>query len=469
MIALVIGLLATGAMLKVYVDSSQLYRFNEGLARIQENGRFGLEFIRRDVRVAGFWGCYRDADLTNRISTGSTNYIDFDAGDITGTNGLEHNEPDSITFSGAGRNVGTLSSNMATPDSVLNVDSTGDFEIGDAVLISDCETADIFLVTGTAGTAPNLTLKHGTEDNTTDELSKAYTSGSRLYPARQITFCIVPGADPEQPSLRRLTNPSSGQTCTTHGDELVEGIENMQILMGEDTDADFEGAGGDGTANRYVRPETSNLHVDRIVSVRISLLTISPENNVTTAPVPYFLNEQEITPSDKYLRKVFTTTITLRNKNRKGTGVAKTPSGTLYGTLWGNLSAAERECGIDDESHAAHERGECQFPVCWSGKWDTGQWQVGWSGYQRKLSKHPSADDWSIDDGTVLSAPVAVSVVLPDDEFIRPGTRIRAERCSLGDENWCTRGCIGGNSGEGGADASGGPGTGNNCSNQICE
>ena len=39
MIALVIGLLATGAMLKVYVDSSRLYRFNEGLARIQENGR----------------------------------------------------------------------------------------------------------------------------------------------------------------------------------------------------------------------------------------------------------------------------------------------------------------------------------------------------------------------------------------------------------------------------------------------
>ena len=62
MIALVIGLLATGAMLKVYVDSSRLYRFNEGLARIQENGRFATEFIRRDARVAGFWGCNHEAD-----------------------------------------------------------------------------------------------------------------------------------------------------------------------------------------------------------------------------------------------------------------------------------------------------------------------------------------------------------------------------------------------------------------------
>ena len=101
MIALVIGLLATGAMLKVYVDSSRLYRFNEGLARIQENGRFATEFIRRDARMAGFWGCYRGADLTNRISPGSTGYISYESNDITGTNNDGLNSSDSITFSGA--------------------------------------------------------------------------------------------------------------------------------------------------------------------------------------------------------------------------------------------------------------------------------------------------------------------------------------------------------------------------------
>jgi type IV pilus assembly protein PilW len=307
MIALVIGLLATGAMLKVYVDSSRLYRFNEGLARIQENGRFATEFVRRDARMAGFWGCYHGASLTNH----ATDHPSYQPNDITGTNGLEHNEPDepdepdSITFSRAGRNVGTLSSNMATPNSALKVYSADDFETGDAVLISDCEMADIFLVTAVDGT------KH---EITTDELSKAYAAGSRLYRMQNVTFCIAPGANPAQPSLRRLVKLTNDQECPTDGDELVEGIENMQILMGEDTDADSEGAWGDGTANRYVHPETGDLDFDRIVSVRISLLTISPENNVTTAPVPYFFNEQEITPSDKYLRKVFTTTITLRNK-----------------------------------------------------------------------------------------------------------------------------------------------------------
>jgi len=321
MIALVIGLLATGAMLKVYVDSSRLYRFNEGLARVQENGRFATEFIRRDARMAGFWGCYRGADLTNRISPGSANYIAFEAGDVTGTNddSVDIGEfptiiTDSITFSGASGGGIAVSDNMDSASSAIPVSSLGNFQTGDTLLISDCETADIFQVTATGGSAPSLTLEHGTEGNTSVELSKAYTSGSRLYPVRQITFCIAPGADSEQPSLRRLTNPVSGQTCINDGDELVEGIEKMQVLFGEDTDANLDGTNGDGTANRYVSFGASTLDMDRVVSVRIFLLARSLNDNLTTESSPYFFVEQEPAPDDKRLRKVFTTTITLRNK-----------------------------------------------------------------------------------------------------------------------------------------------------------
>jgi len=324
MIALVIGLLATGAMLKVYIDSSQLYRFNESLARIQENGRFATEFIRREARMAGFWGCNQGATLTNLINIAATNHPRYDSSDITGTNGSESNEPnkpDSITFSGAGRNIGTLSNDMATPDSALNVDSTGDFKIGDAVLISDCETADIFQVTETTGTAPNLTLKHDTGDNTTAELSKAYTSGSQLYAVRQITFSIASGADPEQFSLRQLTCPALGD-CTGVGDELVEGIENMQILFGEDIDANDDGTDGDGTANRYLPPKDSALNMDRVVSVRIFLLATSLNDNITTESSPYFFHNQLHRPGDKRLRKEFTTTVALRNQNWMGTDSA---------------------------------------------------------------------------------------------------------------------------------------------------
>ena len=314
MIALVIGLLATGAMLKVYVDSSRLYRFNEGLARIQENGRFATEFIRRDARMAGFWGCYHEANLTNRIIPGGTGYISYDSSDITGTNNNGLNDADSITFSGAGNSVATVSSNMTSADSAIPISSTGNFELGEALLISDCETADIFQLTSIGGSSPSLTLEHGTEGNTSAELSKAYAAGSRLYRVQQTTFCIAEGADRAQPSLRQLVNPTSDQTCQDHGDELVEGIENMQVWFGEDTDADSEGAGGDATANRYVPPDTSDLDMNRVVSVRIFLLARSLNDNLTTELSPYYFVDQKIIPTDKRLRKVFATTITLRNK-----------------------------------------------------------------------------------------------------------------------------------------------------------
>ena len=314
MVALALGLLITVAMLKVYVDASRMYRFNEGLARVQENGRFALEFIRRDARVAGFWGCYSDAPLTNQISATSDAWLDVAAGHITGTNDDGLNSADSITFRSATGSGTLVNTTMTAISGDVSVDSVATITSGMPVLISDCNNGDIFQVTGISGTS--LAHAAGTNTNTSANLSKAYASGSRVYQAQQSTFCIAPGADPSQPSLRRLINPTSGQTCASNGDELIEGVENLQILYGEDTDADSEGANGDGTANRYVPIGTASLDIDRVVSVRLSLLARSLNNNLTTEPSPYTFNGTAVTPgaTDKYLRKVFTTTITLRNK-----------------------------------------------------------------------------------------------------------------------------------------------------------
>ena len=314
MIALAIGLLVTVAMLKVYVDASRMYRFNEGLARVQENGRFALEFIRRDARVAGFWGCYSDAALTNGVSATSDAYINVGAGHITGTSDDGLNSSDSITFRSATGSGALVTSGMSGSGGTITVDSASALATGTAALISDCENGDLFQITGISETA--LTHAAGTGANISPNLNKAYAAGARVYEARQATFCIGQGADAAQPALRRLVNPEPGQTCASNGDELLEGVENMQIVYGEDTDADGDGANGDGTANRYVAFGASGLDIDRIVSVRISVLVRSINNNLTTEPSPYTFNGITVTPesTDKYLRKVFTTTVTLRNK-----------------------------------------------------------------------------------------------------------------------------------------------------------
>ncbi len=94
---------------------------------------------------------------------------------------------------------------------------------------------------------------------------------------------------------------------------IAEGIENMQILYGQDSDSD-------GIANRYVN--ASNITVNasgipspRIVSVRIALLVSTVENSGATDTATYgLLNVPPLGPlNDNLLRKVFSRTIILRN------------------------------------------------------------------------------------------------------------------------------------------------------------
>lgn len=52
---------------------------------------------------------------------------------------------------------------------------------------------------------------------------------------------------------------------------------------------------------------------DNIFSVRISLLLRTAENNLIETPQSYTINGVTTTPTDRRLRRVFTTTIALRN------------------------------------------------------------------------------------------------------------------------------------------------------------
>ena len=45
MIALVLGAFLIGGVLQIFLSSKQTYRMQDNLSRIQENGRFAMEFI----------------------------------------------------------------------------------------------------------------------------------------------------------------------------------------------------------------------------------------------------------------------------------------------------------------------------------------------------------------------------------------------------------------------------------------
>ena len=93
---------------------------------------------------------------------------------------------------------------------------------------------------------------------------------------------------------------------------LVENVENMQILYGENTDGDSR------SANRYVNADIANMA--NVVSVRIALRFVSRDAVRQTADSKQYalLDATVFTPgaNDRHLRREITTTIFLRNSLR---------------------------------------------------------------------------------------------------------------------------------------------------------
>jgi len=43
-------------VIQIFLSAKQAYRLQENLSRLQENGRFAMDFITKDVRMAGYAG-----------------------------------------------------------------------------------------------------------------------------------------------------------------------------------------------------------------------------------------------------------------------------------------------------------------------------------------------------------------------------------------------------------------------------
>ena len=73
LVALTLSLLLMVGVLQTFLASKQTYSANTGLSRVQENGRFAMEFLASDIRNAGYKGeCI--AELNNLLNESGTNY-----------------------------------------------------------------------------------------------------------------------------------------------------------------------------------------------------------------------------------------------------------------------------------------------------------------------------------------------------------------------------------------------------------
>ena len=58
LIAMVLGLTLAAGVIQIYVGSTTTERDQEARLRMQENGRFALNFLANEMRMAGYLGCF---------------------------------------------------------------------------------------------------------------------------------------------------------------------------------------------------------------------------------------------------------------------------------------------------------------------------------------------------------------------------------------------------------------------------
>jgi len=213
-IAMAIGTIIILGITTVFSNSKKSSTVQNGLSRVQENGRYVIEFLTRDIRMAGF--------------PQGAGPLAFNQ--VTTTEGIA-NAPDQITL-------------QYNPPTAATADCTG-------VLV--------------------------------DPIVNKY-------------------------DIQLNANGNPGLFCNNV--ELIEGIDSIQILYGMDTNNI-----PDGVANSYIPANNIANRWARIVSVRLAILanSITQSSNVKTRNSYSLLGSNVAGFNDNKTRRVFNTTIMLRN------------------------------------------------------------------------------------------------------------------------------------------------------------
>lgn len=270
MVALVIGSVLIGGAVYVYLQSRTSYATNETAARLQETARYALSIVEPDVRMSNYWGLVKGASvITNQaLQTAASAGAPTSCGpnfardlqtNLEGTNNT-YGLACPVFSGGAVASADTLTVRRAA---VCDPDPNNDGNPAD----STCP----------ASQAGRLQIC------STRLAGRLYSDGSACFAplAGQINNLSVDAyyvaRDSDQrvglPSLRRFALTSTAGVPVFEPQEIIPGIEDMQIKFG------INPTGTVGVATRYVDPGAVPANA-QVVAVRIWLLVRADDAEV---------------------------------------------------------------------------------------------------------------------------------------------------------------------------------------------
>ena len=304
MVGLLISSILMGGVIKIMSSSKRTYALQNEMAELQDNARFVMEELTRELRMGGFFGCSQtppagilnpfQGSLDNqRIVDEEGNKIDssFPSSDIFSITSfaqeLSVNSTIALPFNG---NQITL---LARPSILPN-----------QIIVSDCAGSKIYPVTS----INNLVV------TTTTPFIRSYLPPVEVFANTTTVTYQVRGISGGGFSLFKCDNfdtDGDGDQCDPQ-EELVEGVQSMQIRYGIDTD-------NDGVPNQYNNANV--LAGNNISSVRITwLMRTGSKRGIGKPPNKIFYLDPNITynPSTNdletgYRHRVFSATVKVRN------------------------------------------------------------------------------------------------------------------------------------------------------------
>jgi type IV pilus assembly protein PilW len=330
MIAMTLSLLLLSGVIALFASSRKSYESNEHLGRIQENGRFALDMIQRDVRSAGYQGCARQTPFTSTLDTASNaplwNFqFALQGFESTGTTWVPALDT-TLVPSAAAVNSDVLVVRTPDPDArakrvtALMGTSTEDltvapaapvYEKGHTVIVTDCSAVSVFEVTDDAagvikhkstGAVSGVGGQLASAGNSTEDLGHAFTPGSTVLPVNTVIYYV------RASSVAGNGNSLWRRVGRNVPEELVEGIDSLQLLYGVDTD------GNRVVDGDYVKADAVT-DWGSVVSVRLGLLVRSLEQYGNTPDTEHVvLGETIAAAGDNRERLRFSTTVALRNE-----------------------------------------------------------------------------------------------------------------------------------------------------------
>lgn len=363
MVAMLLGLIVMLGVIQVFAASRTSYAVTEGLSRVQENARFALDSLERDLRMVGHYGCVNDryrllsaGQLNSHFAGGgaldfaqSLQGYDATGTGVTGTLNLSAPAagwspalppwinnlnpvpgsdivvlrflaPEGVPVTGFSASGAGVSASVDVAK--WPVLTQGGVAAPALFGIADCTYADVFQATAVGG--GTVTTKQAALNTTPIDFDSRYTASPAgqtvLYRAEAVVYYVGTGSNNRRSLFRARILPAVGGTniATTPPEELVEGVDSVQFVYGLDGESDPTRPSGHIGLQRTADAITTEVDWRRVGQIKVGVLASSPDpassRQAEDATRMRLLGTIVNAPQDGRYRTLYDTTISLRNR-----------------------------------------------------------------------------------------------------------------------------------------------------------